>query len=101
MAIRHFGSADGEGEFYIIIDFNLCDNCGDCISACPSGVLIIGKNELDPEDEKEVVIVKEKHINELKFTCTKCKDPKPCITACEEKSKGAIKVSLSFKNNSQ
>jgi NAD-dependent dihydropyrimidine dehydrogenase PreA subunit len=35
----NYGYADGIGEYYLTIDTDRCDGCGDCIQACPEGIL--------------------------------------------------------------
>jgi len=42
---HQYGYSDGTGEYFITIDASLCDGCGDCITACPAGVLTIGKSD--------------------------------------------------------
>lgn len=40
IAIRaNYGYADGSGEYYITIDTDKCDGCGDCVEACHNGIL--------------------------------------------------------------
>ncbi|RLC94086.1 MAG: ferredoxin [Chloroflexi bacterium] len=31
----NYGYADATGEYYITIDTDRCDGCGECITACP------------------------------------------------------------------
>lgn len=35
----HYGYKDGSGEYFIAIDAGACNGCGDCVPACPLGVL--------------------------------------------------------------
>lgn len=41
----HYGYADGTGEYYITVDSNRCDGCGDCVEACPAGIFILGRED--------------------------------------------------------
>ncbi len=34
----NYGYADGTGEFYLTIDTDKCNGCGDCVEACPQGI---------------------------------------------------------------
>jgi len=50
--IVHFGYTDGTGDYFVTIDFGRCDGCGDCVKACPAGVLILaGKDGNQPKAE--------------------------------------------------
>ena len=55
--IANFGYKDGSGEFFITIDTDKCNGCGDCIPVCPAGVLEIRENEFDPlaDDDERLV----------------------------------------------
>jgi predicted CoA-substrate-specific enzyme activase len=45
MKTHQYGYSDGTGEYFITIDTDLCDGCGECITICPAGVLTIGKDD--------------------------------------------------------
>lgn len=86
--IAHYGYKDGSGEYFIIIDTDLCNGCGDCEKACPYGVLEIGEDPNDPFREEPVVMVSEGHRRKIKYSCSPCKPVSdrpvlPCIEACK------------------
>ena len=80
----HHGYEDGSGRFYITIDTDLCDGCGDCVKACPAGVLEM--IEEDPIDERLVAAVCPAHRNRIRYSCDPCKPAGrpslPCVAAC-------------------
>ncbi len=39
-----YGYSDGTGEYFITIDTELCDGCGECVEACPAGLFAISQN---------------------------------------------------------
>ncbi len=41
----HYGYTDGTGDYFITIDSGRCDGCGDCVEACPAGLLILGRED--------------------------------------------------------
>lgn len=85
--LANFGYKDGSGEFYITLDTDKCDGCGDCVPVCPSHILELADNEFDPMGDSQVVLVKETHRRRIKYDCAPCKPPDrqvglPCVTAC-------------------
>jgi predicted CoA-substrate-specific enzyme activase len=36
-----YGYSDGTGEYFIAIDYELCNGCGECVSACPAEVFTL------------------------------------------------------------
>ncbi len=85
--IANFGYTDGSGVYFISIDTDRCDGCGDCVPACPAGVLEIVENEYDPMAEYDMASVKEEHRKKIKYSCAPCKKEGsgelPCMAACE------------------
>jgi predicted CoA-substrate-specific enzyme activase len=68
-----YGYADGTGDYFIAIDTELCDGCGKCAEACPSGILA-----MDTDDRGELKVkVKEEIIKKLGLMC-------PGIKACRQ-----------------
>ena len=86
--IANYGYKDGSGDFFIAIDTDKCDGCGDCIPACPCNVFVVGENANDPLSDEPVAMVSEEQRKKLKYTCNPCKPdrdrpPLPCIEACK------------------
>jgi len=82
--LAHYGYKDGSGEYFIVIDTDKCNGCGDCVKVCPAGVFDI---IIDDYDEKVAAVVEE-HRKKLKYSCAVCKPTSgygvlPCIKACE------------------
>jgi ferredoxin len=93
--LAHYGYRDGSGEFFIRIDTDLCNGCGQCATACPSRVLVTGEDPHDPFREGPVARVEEGRRNRLKDACAPCKPVAerpalPCVAAC---APGAIRHS--------
>lgn len=44
-----YGYSDGTGEYYITIDHNLCNGCGECITKCPAGIFSLEENGASPK----------------------------------------------------
>ncbi len=79
----NYGFQDASGEFYITIDTDKCDGCGDCLTACPEGIL-----ELVPDDYQETkAAVKPEFGKSLSHSClgyhARCsKEETNCHAAC-------------------
>jgi len=41
----HYGYTDGTGDYFVTIDSDRCDGCGDCVTACPAGILILTRDD--------------------------------------------------------
>jgi len=41
----HYGYSDGTGDYFITIDTERCDGCGECVPACPSGILAVARDD--------------------------------------------------------
>ncbi|MBN1104445.1 MAG: 4Fe-4S binding protein [Deltaproteobacteria bacterium] len=87
--LAHYGYRDASGEFFIAIDTQLCNGCGDCVSACPAGVFIVVKEDPnDPLRDEPVAMVGAEKRTGLKHACNPCKPSLdrlslPCVTACK------------------
>ena len=85
--IANYGYQDGSGDFFITIDTDKCDGCGDCVTACPAQVFETGEDPDDPFREEPVAMVCEAQRKKLKYACGSCKPvgdrPElPCVKVC-------------------
>ncbi len=85
--IANYGYKDGSGDFFISIDTDKCDGCGDCVPVCPSNVLEVRENEFDPMADYSMAAVKDDHRKKIKYSCAGCKSGVnnllPCVVACK------------------
>ena len=84
--IANFGYKDGSGDFFISIDTDKCNGCGDCVPVCPANVLEIRDNEFDPIADDMMAAVKDEHRKKIKYSCAPCKGVGkvlPCMAACD------------------
>ena len=86
--IANYGYKDGSGDYFIAIDTDKCDGCGDCVSACPQRVFAVGEDPNDPLRDELVAVVAEAQRKKLKYTCAECKPdhdrpPLRCVRACK------------------
>jgi len=82
--LANYGYKDGSGEYFITIDTDKCDGCGECVKVCPAGVLEMITNDYD----EVVPAVTEEQRKKIKYSCAPCKPvsgPRnvPCIAACK------------------
>lgn len=83
----YYGYKDGSGVYYIIIDTDKCVACGDCVDACPEGIIAIEENEFDIE-AGDMAVIKDEFRNKIKYVCASCKkvgstEAPPCIAVCQ------------------
>lgn len=86
--IAHYGYVDGSGEYYIIIDSDKCNGCGECVNQCPQAALEMVTEMIDLED-KTVAAVSEQHRKKIGYTCAICNSAEnktPCVLACKQKA---------------
>ncbi len=84
----NFGYSDGSGEFYITLETDRCNGCGDCVIACRAHILELADNENDPLAEGRIAVVRRANRNTIKYDCGPCKPPGgervlPCMAACK------------------
>lgn len=87
--LANYGYTDGSGSYYITIDTDVCDGCGECVKACPAHIFEVAED--DYGDNKAQVAEKSRH--SIKYLCAACKPTSgwkslPCLDACKP---GAIK----------
>jgi ferredoxin len=83
----NYGYEDGSGGFFITIDTDACNGCGDCVEACPAGLLEVGEDENDPLNDDQVATVVAAGRRKLESECSPCKPASgrpelPCVEAC-------------------
>jgi Fe-S-cluster-containing hydrogenase component 2 len=86
--ITYYGYQDGSGEYYIVVDAEKCDSCGECEKVCPQGALKMELMFIDLND-KLVAVVTEEHRKKIKYTCSPCKPEcgkAPCVNACGQEA---------------
>ena len=87
--LANYGYNDASGDYFITIDTDKCDGCGDCISACPAQVfLVVDEDPNDPIRDEPVAMVATDKKKKLKYECGPCKPssdrpPLLCAEACK------------------
>ncbi len=87
--LANYGYKDASGDFFITIDTDKCDGCGDCVAACPPDVfLVVDEDPNDPLRDKPVAMVASDKKKKLKYECGPCKPtsdrrPLPCVAGCK------------------
>jgi ferredoxin len=83
--LANYGYTDGSGEYYITIDTDKCNGCGECVKVCPATVLEIITDDYD----EFVAAVTDQERKKIKYSCAPCKPlgaspgGSPCVKACE------------------
>jgi NAD-dependent dihydropyrimidine dehydrogenase PreA subunit len=90
--LANYGYSDGSGSYFITIDTDKCNGCGDCVSACPAGLFAVDEDRNDPLNEELVASIVPEKTKKLKYECSPCKlcsnrPALPCAAAC---TNGAI-----------
>jgi NAD-dependent dihydropyrimidine dehydrogenase PreA subunit len=87
--LANYGYQDGSGEYFITIDTEKCDGCGECVKLCPAGVFEVKEEDPhDPMREGPVAVVAQDKRRKLKYECNPCKPSTnapalPCVKACK------------------
>ena len=87
--LANYGYSDGSGNYFITIDTEKCNACGDCVTACPEPIfLVVDEDPNDPLNEEPLAIVAQEKKKKLKYECGSCKPskdrpPLPCVAACK------------------
>lgn len=90
--LANYGYKDASGDFFITIDTDLCDGCGDCVTACPTDIFqILDKDPNDPMRDEPVTVVSVEKEKKLKYECSPCKPstnrpPLACVEACKTRA---------------
>lgn len=85
----NYGYSDGSGSFFITIDTDRCNGCGDCVRACKAGLFeVLEEDPHDPMREEPVAVVVDAKKKKIKYECNPCKPqrdrpPLPCVEACK------------------
>jgi len=91
--LANYGYKDAAGDFFITIDTDKCDGCGDCVETCPVNVFeVVDEDPNDPFREEPVAMVRADKKKKLKYECNLCKPSTerpllPCVASCKS---GAI-----------
>ncbi|MBC7130807.1 4Fe-4S binding protein [Candidatus Bathyarchaeota archaeon] len=87
---------DASGEYYIAVDSEKCNGCGQCAEKCPQKALEIVATMVDIE-ERVLAAVKEEYRKKIRYTCAPCTPEKktpPCVSTCAQKA-----INWIWKNN--
>ncbi|MFC2020684.1 4Fe-4S binding protein [Chloroflexota bacterium] len=97
--IANYGFQDGSGSWFLAIDTDKCNGCGECVPVCPSKIFEVGDDEFDPFRDEPVARVRDEERKKIRYSCAPCqpgygeKSP-PCVIACKP---GAISHSEGWK----
>lgn len=89
--IAHYGFKDGSGDWYLVLDTDRCNGCGQCVEVCPVNILEVGVDRMDIFREEPVASVKEEERKKIRYHCAPCKpgygsDLPPCIKTCKTRA---------------
>ncbi len=78
-----YGYSDGSGDYFIVIDTDKCDNCGECMTACPAQLFTTATDDYG----KTVARVPEAMTKKIGYLCPgleRCRKQiqSPCHDVC-------------------
>lgn len=90
MPETNYGYKDGAGTWFITIDTDACDGCGDCVDVCPADMWELQEDEFAiMGGDEDVAVIKEEHRKSVRYDCSPCKSPSgdgdstgECVEAC-------------------
>jgi len=94
--LAHYSYRDRSGNYFITIDTDERNCCGDCVSACPEEIFeVVEEDPNDPMNDEPLDIVRQQKKKRLECECGPCKLPNdrlalPCVLVCRA---GAISYS--------
>ena len=66
--LANYGYSDGSGNYFITIDTDKCNACGECVEACPANIFeIVDEDPNDPMNEEPLAIVSSGKRKKLKY----------------------------------
>jgi len=80
MVISNYGYQDGSGNYFITIDTDKCNGCGQCVDICPSDVFEMIVDDYDDE----IPVVKSDLSNQVGYVCDGMNCGYKCHEACQE-----------------
>ncbi|MFC7046891.1 4Fe-4S binding protein [Halobacteriaceae archaeon GCM10025711] len=71
----NYGYSDGAGDWYVTVDTDACDGCGECVAVCPADLWELQADEFDPLSDDTVATIEEARRGDLRYACSPCKSP--------------------------